>query len=217
MSTPHHPDDELLAAVAGGEPEAGADAALAGHVANCARCADLVNDLGALRASLADLPDLAPSRPLRLLPPVAELEQPAVDRLGGWVRRLFAPVLAIGGTLALVGAVGTATPAGDGDAITAVPGDAAVQEYEAAGSPAADQRGAAGGGGDELPHDGEEFAPTDDADTLAAAERTERELISADETTLPAERSPWPMVLFTGVALVVGALLLRWIVVPRAG
>jgi hypothetical protein len=34
---------------------------------------------------------------------------------------------------------------------------------------------------------------------------------------LPAERSPWPMVLFTGVALMIGAALLRWIVVPRAG
>jgi hypothetical protein len=31
------------------------------------------------------------------------------------------------------------------------------------------------------------------------------------------ERSPWPMVLFTGVALMIGALLLRWILVPRAG
>jgi hypothetical protein len=36
-------------------------------------------------------------------------------------------------------------------------------------------------------------------------------------TALPAERSPWPMVLFSGVALLVVALLLRWIVVPRAG
>ena len=30
------------------------------------------------------------------------------------------------------------------------------------------------------------------------------------------ERSPWPMVLFAGVALVIGALLMRWILVPRA-
>jgi hypothetical protein len=37
------------------------------------------------------------------------------------------------------------------------------------------------------------------------------------ERDLPAERSPWPMVLFTGVALMVGAALLRWILVPRAG
>ena len=35
--------------------------------------------------------------------------------------------------------------------------------------------------------------------------------------TLTVERSPWPMVLFTGVALMIGALLLRWILVPRAG
>jgi hypothetical protein len=30
------------------------------------------------------------------------------------------------------------------------------------------------------------------------------------------ERSPWPMVLFAGVALIVAALLLRWILQPRA-
>ena len=36
-------------------------------------------------------------------------------------------------------------------------------------------------------------------------------------TQAPAERSPWPMVLFAGVALMIGATLLRWILVPRAG
>jgi cobalamin biosynthesis Mg chelatase CobN len=30
-------------------------------------------------------------------------------------------------------------------------------------------------------------------------------------------RSPWPMVLFVGVAVMVGAAGLRWILVPRAG
>ena len=61
------------------------------------------------------------------------------------------------------------------------------------------------GGGDSDPasvESAEQRASTDDHEAL---------------TTLPAERSPWPMLLFTGVALIVGALLLRWIVVPRAG
>ncbi len=41
--------------------------------------------------------------------------------------------------------------------------------------------------------------------------------IRPQRETLTVERSPWPMVLFTGVALMIGALLLRWILVPRAG
>jgi hypothetical protein len=36
-------------------------------------------------------------------------------------------------------------------------------------------------------------------------------------TQAPADRPIWPMVLFTGVALMVAAVLLRWILVPRAG
>jgi hypothetical protein len=32
----------------------------------------------------------------------------------------------------------------------------------------------------------------------------------------PADRSPWPMVLFAGVALMIAALLTRWILAPRA-
>ena len=35
--------------------------------------------------------------------------------------------------------------------------------------------------------------------------------------SLVAERSPWPMVLFAGIALIIAALVLRWILVPRAG
>ena len=40
---------------------------------------------------------------------------------------------------------------------------------------------------------------------------------TATDRQLPAERSPWPMVLFTGIALMVAAALLRWVLVPRAG
>jgi hypothetical protein len=57
-----------------------------------------------------------------------------------------------------------------------------------------------------------EHESSDDPSTLGFEDpdQTSRE-------TLTVERSPWPMVLFTGVALMIGALLLRWILVPRAG
>ena len=77
MLIPNHPDDERLSALASGDPEAAADAALTEHVASCIRCTDTVAELGALRASLAELPDLQPHRPLQLLPPVAEPRRPA--------------------------------------------------------------------------------------------------------------------------------------------
>ena len=67
-----HPDDERLAALAGGDPEVASDAALRAHVDSCDRCTDVVRELGSLRTALAELPDLVPSRPLQLLPPVAE-------------------------------------------------------------------------------------------------------------------------------------------------
>ena len=44
-----------------------------------------------------------------------------------------------------------------------------------------------------------------------------REAMTASTRRSTAERSPWPMVLFAGVALIIAALLLRWILAPRAG
>jgi hypothetical protein len=41
--------------------------------------------------------------------------------------------------------------------------------------------------------------------------------LESTREALTTERSPWPMVLFAGVAVMIGALLLRWILVPRAG
>lgn len=59
-----------------------------------------------------------------------------------------------------------------------------------------------------------------DVDTMSGGS-DERSTTDGDEPSiasdLPAERSPWPMVLFTGVALLIGAVLLRWILQPRAG
>ncbi len=210
MLTPNHPDDELLAAFAAGnahsEADAPADPALADHLATCERCAGIVADLRFLRASLAELPDLQPHRPLRLLPPVDEPER--ADGLVTWVRRLVAPVVAAGATLAIVGAVGTASPAafeGVAGNFDAQGGADQAAEMEAQPSVAGD-RAAAPGEDNEIM-------------TLATpgAEESGDEAADASASHLPAERSPWPMVLFTGVALALGALLLRWIVVPRAG
>jgi hypothetical protein len=214
-----HPDDERLSALASRDDDAVADAALASHVDSCARCTELVEELGALRMSLAELPDLRPHRALQLLPTVADAE--VADGAAGWVRRLFAPALAAGAALAVVGLVGTAAPALDGMAAGgsifsnvgtnldgAAPGaeaDGASRENE---EPAASEAGLAPaeGGGD---GEGSVTAQESQSDDFEQVETFDRDL--------PAERSPWPMVLFTGVALMIGVALLRWILVPRAG
>lgn len=227
LNTPH-PDDERLSALASYDTDATADASLIDHVTSCDRCTDLVTELGALRASLADLPDLRPSRPLRLLPDA----EPAASDVG-WVRRIFAPMLTAGAAMALVGVVGTSLPALDG---------MASGGGDQAGVLASEQESAAGGAGaDDAPaaaEDGAEESTGDDATARTAApaasagvqgflddsdsdgDRTAR--ADDDEQQdlareLPAERSPWPMLLFTGVAVMIVAGLLRWVLVPRAG
>ncbi len=207
-----HPDEERLAALAGGETDARADAPLASHVGDCTRCSDIVAELGTLCASLAELPDLAPSRPLRLVPPTQAPASDPADGVAAWVRRLFAPVVTAGAALALVGVVGTTMPGAMGTSDSATPDDAAM-ELQAAGSPAG-EGGAAEGGGDYRTL-GASAAPDHEGDTHAGREGPTTEEMG--DTGLPAERSPWPMVLFSGVAVVIGALLLRWILVPRAG
>ena len=219
MLNSNHPDDERLSALASHDTDARADTSLTGHVSSCDRCTDLVNELGALRASLAELPDLVPSRPLRLLPEVE-----ASPSSAGWMRRIFAPMLTAGAALTLVGMVGTSLPALDGMAsggAAPTAEDAAAEELGGAAPDAADgddresvdlgtQRsvepepssalnGAGDGGGD--------------VDTAGGGD-DEGESLARE---LPAERSPWPMVLFTGVAVMILAALLRWVLVPRAG
>ena len=226
MLIPNHPDDERLSALASRDDDATADAALTSHVSTCVRCTETLTELGALRASLAELPDLVPSRPLRLLPPVADA--PAAGSQRGWIRRLFAPAMTAGAALAMVGVIGTASPAFQGMASSG--GDSAL---EAAGgeepassfaqvmrsSDAYQQPGQGGepAGAEESPED----ASVDSGGRPLARESSDQFAVGEGDddgrTTLPAERSPWPMVLFTGVALMVGAALLRWILVPRAG
>jgi hypothetical protein len=245
MLIPNHPDDERLSALASRDSDATADATLAAHVSSCIRCTGLVSELGALRLALADLPDLAPSRPLQLVPPV-EADH-AVDRVGGWARRFFAPVLVSGAALVLVGVVGTAGPAFSGMASSgqagATPYEAAVassaqREYgapaPAASQPAAQENagasdmaaapGAAAGGdasGSARARASDEVNTFESDGGLAAvdapgSDESDREETSSAQTDLEASRSPWPMVLFAGVALIVAALLMRWILAPRS-
>ena len=229
MLIPNHPDDERLSALASRDDDATTDAALASHVSTCVRCTETLTELGALRASLAELPDVAPSRPLRLLPPVADA--PAAVGGGGWIRRLFAPAMTAGAALAMVGVIGTAGPAfqgmassGGDSALEAAGGEDAASSFaQVLRSSAAEQEPATDGG---APAYGEESPESTDGQSRPLA----RESVGAsidqfaagddddgERTALPAARSPWPMVLFTGVALMVGAALLRWILVPRAG
>ena len=248
MLIPNHPDDERLSALASRDADATADARLTAHVSTCIRCTDLVNELGALRVALADLPDLKPPRPLQLVPPV-EADH-AVDRLGGWARRFFAPVLVSGAALVLVGVVGTAGPAFTGQGSAAAPSDLSEEaaaasaagaqvDTSAASEPAASEAPAFEGssdgaaapgtaqGGEEgsreslraLASYGAQTAEPPDPFAAAGDDGSVDRGGGGDaaETLGDTSRSPWPMVLFAGVALIVGALLMRWILAPRSG
>lgn len=105
MPNDSHPRAERLAAYADRETDALRDRTLTEHLAGCARCRLVLDDLASLRSALADLPDIRPSRPLRLIPPVPAPAPGGVAR-AGWLRRLTAPVFAVGTGLVLVGAVG---------------------------------------------------------------------------------------------------------------
>ena len=238
MLIPNHPHDERLAALASADADAVDDAELTSHVASCAQCTETVTELGALRASLADLPDLRPSRPLQLVPGVesgAGVTDSPADRLTDWVCRTFAPVMAVGATLALVGLVGTtmapttlnvfqnvgAELDGGGDA--GEPAEAPAGEEAQGGGAAASAEGrplrTSESVNDYGTEGGAEDGSTSQLDSSDSGERDEANDVDDSDamTGLPAERSPWPMVLFGGIALVIVGLLLRWIVVPRAG
>jgi anti-sigma factor RsiW len=207
MLNPIHPDDEFLSALASHDGEAAGDGALTDHVATCDRCSTFVDELRALRTWLAELPDLQPSRPLRLVPAVEPEGMERDDRLAGWVRRIFGPALAAGAALAMIGLIGTAAPALDG--IAAGPFTDIGREMSGAGA------------SPDTVAEGEPLAPgarDDDGDgSTTGAPDHEGVDTNGVVSDLPAERSPWPMVLFAGVALMIGIAMLRWILVPRAG
>jgi hypothetical protein len=236
-----HPDDERLSALASRDDDAVADAALASHVTACVRCTDLVNELGALRTSLAELPDLRPSRPLRLLP--AEADAPVAAGAAGWIRRLFAPALTVGAALAMVGLVGTTTPVLDGaaggaatgifedvgEALEGGDGDSNYETLSSAGDgnapaaePGAERERDFSSAAAQVPEEAAASESANQQDSMTDEDRLQATALpyaTDDEaplsSELPAERSPWPMVLFAGVALMVGAALLRWILAPR--
>ncbi len=230
MLNQKHPDDERLSALASRDTDATDDATLSAHVTSCDRCTELVNELGVLRAALADLPDLAPPRPLQLVPPVGAFE-PAADRVGVWVRRFFGPILASGAALALVGVIGTAAPALQTFAPSAggAPGDMEI----AAPTASAASEAAAGGGGDTFAESSgsaqrdQEAQASDGSSLLHATDELAAAMPSAASVAdgadrdfgsdaLQPDRPPWPMVLFAGIAVMIGAVLARWILAPRA-
>lgn len=231
MLITNHPDDERLSALASRDEDATLDDALTSHVTDCARCAEVVSELGALCAALAALPDLVPPHPLRLVPAVADAPV-ASGGIGAWARRLFAPALTAGAALAMVGLVGTAGPLFQGAASGPVP-EAAMEPAASAADVLATGGGSSGetdthepavapGGSEasESPGSGGVYARSSadpsEGRTFGGSSGGGQEE-GTEPAQLPAERSPWPMVLFTGVALMVAAALLRWILVPRAG
>ena len=218
MLIPNHPEDERLSALASAEADAIADAALVTHVTSCDRCTALVDELGALRVFLADLPDLKPSRPLRLLPEVVDDRSPE-DRVGGWARRFFGPVLAAGAAVAMVGLVGTTAPIFDSMASGGAAPQSSAMELDAAGgdgdAPAAAASDAGTAEGAESDTGRMEAAASDEAEgqAFSAEDGNGRDL--SDQQPVGDDRPLWPMLLFAGVAVMVGAGLMRWIFVPR--
>jgi hypothetical protein len=250
MEPNHHPDDERLAALAGGEP----DVELRLHLRGCARCSSIVDELAVLRSALAELPDLAPSRPLQLIPEVAEPQPSAAERLAGWTRRAFMPLLAAGFGLAIVGSVGTVGStfnmgsSGAAPALAPASRDLSTSSTPAEGGAAAASASATTDGAAAAPGSSKAASPmpgfvAQSASGGAIASPAGSSAVAESATASPAsaraespsaspaaergnafEQSPpstprslWPMVLFAGLALIVGTLLLRWIVQPRAG
>jgi hypothetical protein len=221
MQHESHPHDERLAALAAADAEATDDRALREHVATCDRCRSVIDDLRLLRSALAELPDLRPSRPLQLLPPVAA---PATPRRGalGFLRRLSAPALAAGAALILVGTVGST---GILQGLGGLAGSPAMLQSDE------DHLGAAEyGASDEGAQPSRAVSQLDGSRSFAPA-------ASSGDTKAPAPAEPsaerdtnvgvpfdplsgrgvWLLILGVGVALVGGALLLRFIVQPGAG
>ena len=217
MNQHPHPDDERLSALAAADDDARTDAALRAHVHTCDRCRGVVGELTSLRTHLAALPDLAPPRPIRIVLPPREAAPVGVGQL---VRRLFAPAMAAGATLAIIGGVGLGANAMTfGSAASAPLSAEAGQEApaNALASSAVEESAAAAG------------ADSGAGVVAAASDGSEsRALVSEAPSTLSNEEfggepqaatggAPWLPLFIAGVALTGIALFLRFAVVPRAG
>jgi hypothetical protein len=223
---PHpHPDDELLAAIAGGDADALGDRTLAAHLTACDRCRPLVDELAALRGVLAELPDVAPSRPLRLIPPV-----PAAPARGSWLRRLTAPAMAAGAGLVLVGAIGVgATGAIGGFFGQAASGIFANVGDNLQGAGASEREGVPAAGADSP-----SLAPEDATGSAGYERSTPPRTVTSSPASTPKASSddggmaeelntesspeqPWLALLIAGAGLFVISAALRVSISPRAG
>lgn len=222
MQNSPHPDDERLAAYAGGDSDALADSALGLHITACDRCRPLVDELSLLRSALAELPDLAPSRPLLLIPPVWDAATPAAGPRS-WLRRLTAPAMAAGATLVLVGAIGVGTSgltdllgkaASIGAAQEATASDrdvAPVSGADSASLAPADTTGSAAYGSSYVPRSMSSSQPAAPAPSADDAGRTEQ---LTDDGSSP--QQPWLTLLIAGVGLFGVSTALRFSLSHRA-
>ncbi len=233
-----HPLDERLAAYADNETDALRDRPLGEHLDGCARCRLVLEDLAALRSALAELPDLAPSRPLRLLPPVPAPASRGVRR-AGWLRRLTAPVFVAGTGLVLVGAVGAsgafndfyqaaslAAPERNSSAdlrATDAPPAAQASDIEYAGGsaaqePLASSRGSTGGITDGSTGRSPDASPGDLTGAAASPPGKGGDPVTAatDSESVPAFPG-FVVLLLVGIALVAVAAVMRFALQPRAG
>ena len=230
MQNTPHPDDERLAAYAGGDSDALADSSLVAHLSACDRCRPMVDELSLLRGALAELPDIAPSRPLRLIPPVSE---PAVRAAGprAWLRRLTAPAMAAGAGLVLIGAVGFGASAAVNllpkAASLGAPAGAATTDLEfrpvpgaASASSAADTIGSAAYGSSSAPRSLSSTQPpsqppSQPTSALPSKDDAGRVELVTDNGSSPDQ--PWLTLLIAGVALFGVSTVLRFSLAPRAG
>jgi hypothetical protein len=220
-----HPDDEQLAAYAGGDPDVTGDATLVAHLATCDRCGPLVDELSLLRGALAELPDLIPSRPLRLIPPVPA---PAPVSAGGWLRRLTAPAMAAGAGLVLVGAIGIGTTSGFFSQASSAMFENVGDNLQGAGAPeseatASDSAYMPGVKGSPAATSNETRGSTDSAGVSqppTAQMSPDASPTGSDVTEVNRESSdeqPWLTLLIAGAAVFVTATALRFTISPRAG
>ena len=209
-----HPDDERLGAYASADAEVVSDRELAAHVSGCDRCRPMVDELTILHDALSHLPDIAPSRPLRLIPPVIE---PAARPSGAleWLRRLTAPAMAAGAGLVLVGAVGASGLVGgfSGKAV-----DLAVNQESSKGAVAP----GAGGGHSPVPA----VSTSSEFDSAGSSPRGQGTGASpTPEPSAGAEHAtdrgssgkPWFTILIAGFGLFGISAMLRYSLTPRAG
>lgn len=231
MDEMRHPDDERLAAFAGGDFDATDDRELRGHIDGCPRCSALVTEVARLRAALAEMPDVVPPHPLRLLPPV---DSPAERRMP-WYRRLIAPAVAMGGVMVLVGAVGLAggSIASQQPALSAQGGQESSGQagerslvdalFGAAAADRQDRAIAEDANGENGPEPAA-GAPSRAPSRASPLESDSGSPPPADYSGADTDNGGWPgwptlplVLLGSGVALLGGGLVIRFAILPRAG